>query len=234
VQGSTTTTIVVDTTAGTTTVTSGGVQQVLQGVPQQLDPNTGGQITQTDPSGNVVNPTLVYVNGQITGLSGTIQNDTGITVVGTSNVSITGDLTYLQSPVSVPADTLNTSTDAGVLGIYTTGNINLYPNSNGSNAGNLTVNASLAALSGQTGSSANSGFATPGNSINTWTIVGGRAEDHAHSVNISQGNTYFDRRFANNFGPPWFPTAVPQPGSGAVPATPPTLTVTRASWKEVR
>lgn len=43
-------------------------------------------------------------------------------------------------------------------------------------------------------------------------IVGGRSEDQAHSGSISNGNTYYDRRSANNFGPPWFPTAAPQPG----------------------
>ena len=229
-QNGTTTTIVVDNTAGTTTVTSGSSTQVMQGVPQQLDPNSGQPITQTDPSGNVVSPTMVYVNGNITGLKGTVQNDTGITVVGSSSVSITGDVTYVQQPVTIPSDTLNSSgADAGVLGIYTTGNINLYPDS----SGNLTVNASMAALSGQTGTSANSGFETPGGNINTWTIVGGRAEDHAHGVNISQGNTYFDRRFAGNFGPPWFPTAVPQPGSGSVPASS-NFSITRRTWQEAR
>jgi hypothetical protein len=196
----------------------------MLGVPQQLDPNTGQVIVQNDPSGLPVNPTLLYVNGQVTGLNGTVQNNTGITVAASNNVSITGDLTYLQSPVAIPADTLNTSTNAGVLGVYTTGNINLYPNS----TGDLTVNASLAAIGNGT-----SGFATPGKAIDTWTIVGGRAEDQAHSVNISTGNTYYDRRFANNFGPPWFPTGVPQAGQGAIPAGPVTLTVTRTSWREV-
>jgi hypothetical protein len=81
--------------------------------------------------------------------------------------------------------------------------------------------------------SGSSGFATPGGSIGTWTIVGGRAEDQAHSVNISTGNTYYDRRFANNFGPPWFPTAVPQPGQAGIPAGPVHMSVTRLSWKEV-
>jgi len=223
-QGSTTTTIILDNVAGLTTVSSGGTTLSLAGIPQQLDPNTGQPIVQNDPSGNAVNPALLYVNGAITGLNGTVQNNEGITVVASSSVSITGDLTYLQSPVSIPADTLNTTTNAGVLGIFTTGNINLYPDS----AGNLTVNASLAAISGGT-----SGFATPGGSIGTWTIVGGRAEDQAHSVNISTGNTYFDRRFANNFGPPWFPTSVPQPGQAGIPAGPVTMSVTRLSWKEV-
>jgi hypothetical protein len=232
-QGGTTTTIVVDNVIGTTTVTSGGTTLALTGVPQQLDPNTGQPVTQTDPSGNVVNPSMVYVNGSITGMSGTVQNNTGITVVGSSSVSITGDITYASAPVSIPSDALVSNTNAGVLGVYTQGNINLYPNSSGSNAGNLTVNASLAALSGQTGSSANSGFETPGNAIGTWTILGGRAEDHAHSVNIGAGNTYYDQRFAGNFGPPWFPTAVPQPGELPTPASS-QIKITRVSWSENR
>jgi hypothetical protein len=208
-------------------MTSGSTTLSLQGVPSQLDPNTGQAITQTDPSGNVVNPTLLYVNGNITSLNGTVQNDVGITVTATKDVSITGDLTYVQSPVSVPADTLNSSTDAGVLGIYTTGNIDLYPNSSGNNRGNLTVDASLAAIGNGT-----SGFETPGSGINTWTIIGGRSEDQAHGVNIGKGNTYYDRRFAGNFGPPWFPTGVPQPGANAIPPSQ-SITVKRASWREI-
>ncbi|HKT25961.1 MAG TPA: hypothetical protein VJR04_15245 [Terriglobales bacterium] len=121
---------------------------------------------------------------------------------------------------------MNSSTNAGVLGIYTNGNINLYPGS----GGDLTVDASLAALSGVTGGT--SGFRTPGSGIGTWTILGGRAEDQAHSVNISTGNTYYDRRFASgSFGPPWFPTAVPQPGTTTVSPNE-SISVSRTSWQE--
>jgi hypothetical protein len=228
-QGSATTTVVVDTANATTTVTSGSTTLSLQGVPSQLDPNTGQTVIQTDPSGSPVSPTLLYVNGAITSLDGTVQNNTGITVTATNDISITGDLTYVQSPVSVPADTLNASTNAGVLGIYTNGNIDLYPDSTGSNKGNLTVDASLAAIGGVNGTS---GFETPGGGINTWTILGGRSEDQAHGVNISKGNTYYDRRFAGNFGPPWFPTGVPQPGANGFPSSQ-TITVKRATWREI-
>jgi hypothetical protein len=223
----TTTTIVIDDASGVTTVNG----THMNGVPQQLDPNSGAPITMSDPSGSTVSPTLIYVNGQITGMSGTIQNDTGITVAASDDISITGDLTYTQSPVSIPADTLNSSTNAGGLGIYTNNNINLYPNSSGSNRGNLTVDASLAAIGGVSG---DAGFETPGNGIGTWTIVGGRSEDHAHSVNINQGNTYYDRRFASgSFGPPWFPTAIPQPGNSSIPSSG-QPSVVRTLWREVR
>jgi hypothetical protein len=209
----------------------------LLGTPAQVGSSGSVSSNTEGVNSNPVNPSLVYVNGNVTGLTGTydtnnnpvaaIQDGFGVTVVGSKSVSITGDLTYASSPVSVPADTLNTSTTSGVLGVYTLGNITLSPDPNG----NLTVDGSLAALSGQTGSSANSGFETNG-SIGTWTIVGGRSEDHAHSVSIGAGNTYYDRRFANNFGPPWFPTAVPALGSAPAPASSQT-TVTRTSWAEV-
>lgn len=237
-QGSTTTTIIVDNTAGTTTVKQGSTTLSLAGVPEQLNPNGGAVINQPDPNGSIVNPTLLYVNGNITGLTGpynssnnplaAVQNDVGITVAASGNVSITGDLEYVQSslPVTIPADASVSTSNAGVLGVFTNGNINLYPDPKG----NLTVDGSLAALSGNV-TSGTSGFATPGGSINTWTIVGGRAEDQAHSVNIGAGNTYYDTRFNNNFGPPWFPTAVPQAGTVSVPASQ-KITVSRAAWAE--
>jgi len=227
------TTIVVDNATGTTSVSSGGNSQTLQGVPTQVDPTSGSVMTQNDPgstpgsTGAPVDPTLVYVNGEITGISGTVQDGNGITVTAADDVNITGDLTYASSPVSIPSDTLNGGTDAGVLGIYTTGNINLNPNSSGPNRGDLTVDASLAAIGG-----GDSGFETRGRSIDNWTIVGGRSEDAAHGVNINSGNTYYDRRFAGNFGPPWFPTAVPQPGAAGAQPIGPQTSVRRTSWVE--
>ena len=241
-QGSTTTTIVVDNTAGTTTVTQGaGSPVTLQGVPAQV-----GAAANLDPNGSTVNPTMVYVNGNITGLTGptdgsgnplaAIQNDTGVTVVSSQNVTISGDLQYQSGSMPVNAsDVLNTSSNAGVLGIYTTGNINLQPDANG----NLTVDASLAALSGTSGG--NSGFCTAtsasscdtnGSGINQWTILGGRSEDHAHAVNISQGNTLYDQRFSSgSFGPPWFPTSVPPVGTPTIAAYQ-QVQVQRGSWTE--
>ncbi|HYM07654.1 MAG TPA: hypothetical protein VEU11_13935 [Terriglobales bacterium] len=234
-QSGVTTTIIVDNVNSTTTVKQGGTTLSLAGVPAQLDPNSGNPIAETNPSGAVVNPTLVYVNGSVTGLSGNwssgapvpaIQDNTGVTIASSGAVSITGDITYAHLPVSVPSDVAVSGTNAGVFGVYTNQNINLYPDPNG----NLTVDGSLAAIGGSSG---NAGFATPGGSISNWTIVGGRAEDHAHSVSIGSGNTYFDTRFKANFGPPWFPTAVPVPGAPAIPATPPQVLVTRGAWAEV-
>lgn len=227
-QGSTTTTIVVDTTANTTSVTSGSSKLTLQGVPEQLDPTTGQQITQNDPSGNAVNPTLVYVSGTITGLQGTVQNNTGLTIAAGGNVDITGNVTYAQEPVSVPADTLNTSTNAGVLGVYTaTGNIVLSsPYSNK----NLEVDGSLAAIGGSCANNS-CGFTVSG-SINTFNNVGGQIQTNIFAANMSAENTYYDQRFGS-MAPPWFPTAVPQAGAPALPSFE-GASVSRSSWDEIR
>jgi hypothetical protein len=227
-QGATTTTIVVDNTAGTTTVKQGsGSPLTLQGVPTQVDPNTGQAITQDDPSGNPVDPTMIYVNGTVNALSGTVQNNVGVTITATSDVDITGNITYSSQPVNSSDQIISTS-NAGVLGIYTPGNVNLEPSSNG---GNLTVDASIAMISGQTNGTA--GLATPGHSVGTLTIMGGRSEDQAHSVNISTGNTMYDQRFAGNFGPPWFPTAQPTPGASPIGETY-AATIQRTGWSENR
>jgi len=219
----TTTTIVVDTATNTTSVSQGsGSPLVLVGVPTQLNPTTGTAITQTDPSGANVAPTMVYVNGTITGLSGTIQNDTGITITASNDVDVTGNLTYASQPVT-STDSLISNTSAGVLGIYTNSNVNLEPSSSG---GNLTIDASIAMIG-----SGNSGLETPGNSVGTLTIMGGRSEDQAHSVNMSASNTLYDQRFSGNFGPPWFPTAVPTAGTPSIPSNL-GITVYRTAWQQ--
>ena len=231
----TTTTITVDNTANTTTVVSGTTTLNLTGVPEN---KTG---TTAEPG------IMVYVDGTI-GLNGTglqgpgqgsagIQNGYAMTVSAGSNIDITGDLVYKSEPVTLnSSDTLIAANNYGqVLGIFTAnGNIVLSsPYSNN----NLETDASLAAINGcsATGTcslgSSYYGFATNGN-INTWNIVGGRIESYAHGVNISTGNTYFDRRFLNGLAPPWFPaTTVNQLDLSSTPTAPKvTPTTQRLTW----
>jgi len=206
-QGSTTTTITTNITANTTTVSSGSTNLTLAGVPENL---TGASAAPA---------TMVYVDGTITGLTGPGQGQAGIqdysqiTIAGAGDIDITGDLIYAHEPVTLnTSDTLVAGNDFNqVLGIFTAnGNINLSsPYSNN----NLETDASLAAINASCSSSSSCGFATPTDTINTWTIVGGRIESYAHGVSISQGNTYFDRRFTSKagFAPPWFPsTSLPE------------------------
>lgn len=206
-QGSTTTTITTNIGANTTTVSSGSTNLVLTGVPQNASDGT--------PSPG----TLLYVNGKITGLTGPGQGKAGIqdgaqvTVAANGDIDITGDLIYAHEPVTLnTSDTLISGNDFNqVLGIFTAnGNIVLdSPYSNN----NLETDASMAAINSSCSSSSSCGFETTSSGVNVWTIVGGRIESYAHGVNISQGNTYFDRRFTSKkgFAPPFFPsTSLPQ------------------------
>jgi Tfp pilus assembly protein PilX len=209
-QGTTTTTITTNITANTTTVVSGSNTLNLAGVPENLS------------SGSSSPATMLYVDGTVTGLTGPGQGKAGIqdysqiTVAAAGDIDITGDLIYAHEPITLnTSDALVSGGDFNqVLGIFTAGgNINLSsPYSNN----NLETDASLAAINSNSSwcsSNSKCGFATPSDTINTWTIVGGRIESYAHSVSISQGNTYFDRRFTSKagFAPPWFPsTTLPE------------------------
>ena len=242
-QGSTTTTITTNIGANTTTVTSGSNTVNLTGVPQNLSTGTPSPAT------------MLYVNGDVTGLTGPGQGKAGVqdyvqmTIAAAGDINITGDLIYAHPPVTKDAsDTLiknqydsNGNQIAGdfnsVLGIFTSkGNINLSsPYSNN----NLETDASLAAINADSSwcnSNSKCGFGTPSDSISTWTILGGRIESFAHGVSISQGNTYFDRRFTSRsgFAPPWFPsTSIPLVDITTTNAAPPSVNATppqRLSW----
>lgn len=229
-----TTTITIDPAAanangtlGTTTVVSGSTNLTIAGVPQQFDPSSGADLGYE---------TMLYVDGNITALKGpgqgqaAIQDGTALTVTAANNVTITGDLLYKQEPVTgtpstpgSPIDQLIPANDKGqALGIFTaSGDIQM---NNGQSNGNLEIDASLATLSaGGTG-----GLTNIGAQINTLTIVGGRIQNNIKNINTIQRNVLFDKRFANNFSPPWFPSTGIQKGNNNANLTPPT--VTRLQW----
>lgn len=228
-QGSTTTTITIDNTLNTTTITSGGTTLNILGVPQQLDPSTGGVVRDA---------TMLFVDGNITSLSGpgegvpAIQNNTALTITAADNVTITGDILYKTEPVTTtqnqipgtPADTLIPGNDLGqVLGIYTgSGDIQLK---NGQSDGNLEIDASLATIS----NGGSGGLVNIGNQINTLNIVGGRIQNQIKDINSKTRNVLFDRRFAQNgFAPPWYPsTTVTANGTNSAALT---TTIQRTKW----
>ncbi len=228
-QGSTVTTITVDPVANTTTMTTGGTTVNISGVPQQLDPTTGAVVRDA---------TMLYVNGNITSLSGpgqgvpAISDDTALTITAAKNVTVTGDILYTTEPVTktqnqipgTPADTLIPGSDHGqVLGIFTaTGDIQL---NNKQANGNLEIDASVATISnGGTG-----GLVNTGSAINTLTIVGGRIQNTIKNINSTTRNVFFDRRFAQNgFAPPWYPsTTLASTGPTVAQYVP---TVQRLKW----
>src|ERR1700730_2565521 len=207
VQNGTTTTVTIDPSSNTTVVTAGGKTTTINGVPTQDDPSTGAVMRDA---------TMLYVDGNITSLSGpgqgkpAIQDGTALTVTAANNVTVTGDILYKTKPVTqtqnqipgTPADTLIPGNDKQqVLGIFTaTGDIQLknsQPNSN------LEIDGSLATIS-QTGSG---GIVNTGDAINTLAIVGGRIQNQIKNINATTRNVFFDGRFARNgFAPPWFPS----------------------------
>ncbi len=218
-QGATVTTITTNIAKNTTTFASGGTSKTLTGVPVN-------QIT-----GTAIPSAVLYVDGTITGLTGpgqgqaAIQNNAMLTIAGSGNIDITGDLIYTTEPNALSnADTpiaslsgvnnlnqLIAANDANVLGVFTaSGNINLQsPYSNK----NLQVDGSLAAIGGMTTdptpglcTSSTCGFTVSG-SINTFNNLGGQQQTNIFSGNMQYQNTYYDSRFAavQNFAPPFFP-----------------------------
>ena len=212
-----TTTITIDPaagSAGTTTITTPGVgTQTITGVPQQL--SSSGL--------SLGDATMLYVNGNITGLSGpgqgqaAIQNGTALSIVasGNNSITVTGDVLYKQEPVTMTGtvstiDQLIPANNTGqVLGLFTAGG-NVYLNNSQPN-GNLEIDASIATISaGGSGAIVNNGAG-----INTLTIVGGRIQNTIQNIGATTRNVLFDRRFlSGGFAPPWFPSTTVTPGAG--------------------
>jgi hypothetical protein len=172
--------------------------------------------------------TMVYVNGNVS-ISGpssgaAIQNNSMVNLTANGDITQTGNILYATEPVTTSANQVIAGSNPAccngdpidtlipqyenmnqVLGIFTAnGNFILSPTTNGAN---IETDASVAMISqaGETNSSI-SHIAT-GNSVGTWTNIGGRMEDRAASVSMSSSNVYYDRRFqARTFAPPWFPS----------------------------
>jgi hypothetical protein len=181
--------------------------------------------------------TMLYVDGNITSLSGpgqgvpAIQDGTALTITAANNVTITGDLLYKTEPVVLPSmpnppgpvGSLITGAHNGqALGIYTaTGDIQL---DNSQSDDNLQIDASLATIS-QGGSG---GLVNTGSNIKNLTIVGGRIQNNIKGINTTTRNVFFDRRYANGFAPPWFPsTTMTASGLDTAQYTP---TFQRVQW----
>ncbi|MGA7786508.1 MAG: hypothetical protein WB997_17835, partial [Candidatus Acidiferrales bacterium] len=171
VQSGTTYTVTINPTTNQTILTKGGTTKTITGVPENCSP---GSVT--------ADATMLYVNGNITSLSGpessggaastgpAIQNGTALTITAADNVTITGDIRYVTEPVTftqnqipgTPADTLIPGNNYGqVFGIFTaTGQIqmnNLQSNSN------LEIDASIAMIS----AGGSGGWINTGAHINT-------------------------------------------------------------------
>jgi hypothetical protein len=189
----------------------------LSGVPENLVASTAQPAT------------MVYVDGAVS-ISGpssgaAIQNNSMVNLTANGDITQTGSILYATEPVTTSANQKVAGTSPAcctgdpadylipqnenmnqVLGIFTAnGNFILSPATSGAS---IETDASVAMISqaGETNSSI--GHLATGNSVGTWTNIGGRMENRAASVSMSSSNVYFDRRFQarNNFAPPWFPS----------------------------
>ena len=225
----TTTTIVVDKLAKTTVFTSGSNSVTIQGVPSQRD-SVGAAAG--DPA------TMLYVDGNITALSGpgqgvpAVQDGNALTITAAGNIAITGDILYTKEPVTLtqnqiantPADTLIPANEGvGVLGIFTAGGDIQLKNSQSN--GNLQIDASIATIA----KDASWGLINSGSDINKLTIVGGRIQNTMKNIGATTRNVYFDKRYAKGIAPPWFPSTTIEKDETMDPDKP-TASFQRTQW----
>lgn len=226
-QGSTTTQVTLDLVHQSTTLTVvGGATHTYPGLPTNVYPVNPSR----NPSIQPLTSVSFYVNGSINSMHGpgngqpAIQDRAAMTITATSNITISGDLTYRTRPITVvpgesqpgvpansPAGTLIPGNDNGqALGIFTaTGNIML--DVSGIPSGNIEIDASLATLSnGGTGGVT----VAPGSPYaNYILILGGRIQNQLMVLGNwnTVRNVLFDRRYANSaYAPPFFPATSAQ------------------------
>ncbi len=226
----------------TTNTTSNGsaTNLTLTGVPT-MSTSLGTPSTNscTSAASGACAETMIYVDGAptITGPSSgaAVQNNSMLTVTANGSITQTGNLLYATEPVTTSGsslDTLNTLASSAkyqVLGLFTAnGEVIFSPSTS-----NLETDASIAVISSSSSCGSSCGKIATGNNFNTWTNVGGRAENSINSVGFSTGNVYFDQRYKQwaNFAPPWFPqTAIGQEDLTNVLTTSETFSVQRVQW----
>ncbi len=216
-QGSTTTTVVVDRVNNQTTVTSNGwlpppsgggcpgaapglATRTFTGVPK-------GWQGPGDP-----NATVIFAQGAIGGVSGTLQQNEQTTIAASGTITISGNIQY-QTPPN-PADP--TSNPTNVLGLYSSGgDIAIGPSA----PDNVIIQAVL--MAGTSGSGYNSSVNVQnydsGKARGIATILGGLIEQYYGpfgTFNPGNGKIQtgygraitYDTRMSRGFTPPFFPT----------------------------
>jgi len=217
VQGSTTTTVTVDRTNNQTTVSSNG----------WLAPPSGGGCPGAGPGPATrtftgvpkgwqgpgdPNASIIFVQGNVNGVSGTLQQNEQTTIAASGTITISGNLQY-QTPPN-PADP--TSNPTNVLGLYSSGgDIVIGPTA----PNNVIIQAIL--MAGSSGSSYNSSVNVQnynsGSPRGTVNLLGGLIEKYygafgTFSPSTGQNLTgygrafTYDTRMSRGFTPPFFPT----------------------------
>jgi hypothetical protein len=206
VQGSQTVTITVDrnTSPGTTTVTNSAwpspQTRVFTGVPK------GYQAYENN------NAAIIYVEGNINSLHGTLEEKEQATIAASGRIDITNHLRYEVPPVVTDP----TSNPLNVLGLYSSGNdiriATTAPN-------DLVINAVMMAgnVSDGHNSSVNVINHDSGSPRGTIQLIGGIIEEYYGAFGTFDPDTgnpthgygrdfKFDRRVQRGISPPYFPT----------------------------
>ncbi len=203
VGGGQTVTVTVNRTAGTTTVSNTSWSpstRTFTGVPK------GWQ-----GPGNA-NATIIYVQGDISSLSGTLEENEQTSIIASGRIDITNHLRYERPPVVTDPN----DNPLNVLGLYSAGNeiriTTAAPN-------DLDLHAVL--MAGLVGDSFNSSVNVQnynsGAPRGTVRLIGGIIEEYYGAFGTFDPNTgapvtgygrdfRFDRRMSRGFTPPYFPT----------------------------
>jgi hypothetical protein len=148
---------------------------------------------------------MLFVDGKVTGLAGTLQRDSQLTVAATSDVTITGHLMYENFTAGSPPKAEGTTNLMGIL----SWNNGIHIGTSAPN--DITIHATLMAPIGQVIVDNYDTTAVRG----TATILGGVIEDSYGAFGISSGgsivhgyarNFIYDKRMAQGMAPPYFPT----------------------------
>jgi hypothetical protein len=237
VQGSTTTTVTVDRANNQTTVTSNGwLTPSGPGCAGSVGPATrtfAGVPKGWQGPGNA-NATVIYVEGSVNSLSGTLQQNEQTTLAASGTITIQGNLQY-QAPPN-PSDP--TSNPTNLLGLYSSGG-DIVIGTSAPN--NVVIDAVL--MAGSTGSSYNSSVNVAnynsGSLRGNVNLLGGIVEKYygpfgtVNSFSGQQLTGYgraftYDTRMNRGFTPPYFPTTNEfQVVAGSQP-----LAGVRPNWRE--
>ena len=241
IQGSTTTTVTVDRTNNKTTVSSNGwlIPPAGNGCPVVgVGSGLSTRMFTGVPKGwqgpGNANGTIVYVQGSINALSGTLQQNEQTTVAASGTITISNNVQY-QTPPN-PSDP--TSNPTNVLGLYSSGGDIVI---GASAPNNLVIQAVL--MAGSAGSSYRSSVTVAnynqGSSRGTVTLLGGLIEKYYGAFGTANAQTgqqltgygrafTFDPRMSRGFNPPYFPTT----NEFMVVAGSQPLAGVKATWRE--
>lgn len=199
-QGSTTKTITVDKAANTTLVQTGASSVTYTGLPNGVD-NLG---------------TLIYVQGNITSLGGTVQGDTALTISASSDVVIQNNLVYenYTAAVGSPGDAGYVAPNAegtdNLLGIVSWGG-NVRIGSSAPN--NVNIHASILARNGyfqvdnyDSGSPRGTATVLGGVISNYYGAFGTFNSSTGAAVSGYGRNFVYDERMEDHEAPPYFPS----------------------------